>query len=152
MDDAITQEKNKDDEWNSDGSRTGTGLEETEKDYLLTKKEEENIQKKEDDKSYYAGLESEMNSDDRAVTDNLFDADGQHLTVVENSTGDKYLQRDSDGKILDFKTGEFETTDARNRRLTQEKVRMLEDETSPEYKANLNRILAENDVSGLLPA
>lgn len=84
-----------------------------------------------------AALKKNMNSGDRGVTENLVYWEDQ-LSVQIGENGDKYLQRDSDGKILNFETGEYESMEDRTTRLAKSK-----DATTEEYKAKMREISEE---------
>lgn len=81
-----------------------------------------------------AALKKNMNSDDRGVTENLVYWEDR-LSVQIGENGDKYLQRDSDGKVLNFETGEYEAIEDRTNRLAKSK-----DATTEEYKAKMREI------------
>lgn len=81
-----------------------------------------------------SSLKEAMNSDDRAKTENIVDGEDR-LSVQVGEDGEKYLQRDSDGKVLNFETGEYETMEDRTNRLAKSK-----DPSTEEYKAKMREI------------
>ncbi|MBP6920961.1 hypothetical protein KBB89_00205 [Candidatus Gracilibacteria bacterium] len=106
---------------------TKTGEFET-KDDRTTRLEGEKKEKTE----YYKGLKERMEKGEG----DLRDAEGTILTTIQTESGEKYLQRSSDGKILNFDNGEYEAKDDQTTRLEGEKKEKTEYYKNLEEKMN----------------
>lgn len=113
---------------------TDTYETEAQRNERIAKQEKENQDEKTERLSK---LEKDMNSDDRGVTENITDGE-YRLSVQIGKDWEKYLQRDSDGKVLNFTTGEYETMEDRNARIAKSK-----DPATEEYKTKMAEIADE---------